>query len=345
MADIIRRIEKRDFTEVSDLFIMENGILEEGNTVEELMWLFTDPENKNQFNAFVAVDDSNTIIGVIGYALSMYTQKAKVIIGVTPFSWKLKSNYKGIAGISLFRKVSELGDIGIAIGGTDIARKLYPLFKYKFLIHSNNYYKMLSISNYYKTLKRKNILKKMSILGFLLPSYFIFSLNKSLNKDKSLIPYNYRNFVEDKEFENVFKKKITKNYIDWQLNCPRLNAYAFVVKKGNDNLGMCVLNIQKFENTFKGRIVHLPYLGNNKNLWISVIKKCLVFFRKKGCCFVSGLAINNMCQQGLYKSGFIKIKSHHEPIYIKDSLKRTDQFNIDNWHFQFSEGDIGFMDL
>ena len=345
MAEKIRRIQKKDFKEVSDLFIMDNGILEEGNTVEELKWLFTDPNDSSQYNAFVAVNDKNSIVGVIGYVLSKYVQGTKELYGVTPFSWKLKSGYKGMAGVSLFKKVSELGEIGIAIGGSEIAKKLYLLFKYKLLVQSSNYYKILNISNYYKTLKGKKILKKISMVGFLLPSYFRGSLNRSLYKDISLIPYNHNNFVEDKEFENVFKKKNTNNYIDWILNCPRLKAHAFVLKKGNENLGICVLNIQKFENTFKGRIVYLPFLGYDKNLWESVIKKCLEFFRNEGCCFVSGLSINSMCEAGLIESGFMKIKSHTESIYIKDSKQKLEQFNFKDWYFQFSEGDIGFMDL
>lgn len=344
MAEIIRRIEEDDFKEVSDLFL-ENGILEEGNTVEELMWLFTDPECPEQYNAFVALNDQNSIIGVIGYTLSNYIQGADTFLGMTPFSWKLKSGYKGLAGVSLFKKVSEFGDIKIAIGGTNIASKLYPLFKYKFLNRSNKYYKILNIPNYYKTLKGRSFRKRISNIGYLIPSYFKNTRQKSLYKDISLVPYMQNNFVEDDHSANVLRKKLTRPYLDWQMRCPRLKVHAFVLKRGNDNLGMCVLSVQKFDSTFKGRIIHLPFLGDDLILWNSVINQCLEFLKDQGCCFVSGLAINDTYKSGLIQSGFITIESHVETIYAKDGNREIAQFDYRNWHFQYSEGDIGFMDL
>lgn len=344
MGETIRRIKLEDFQEVSDLFL-ENGILEEGNTVEELMWLFSDPMNPNRYNAFVAVDNGNSIIGVIGYILSKYKEGEQEFNGVIPFSWKLKSNYKGMAGVSLFRKVSEIGDIEIAIGGTDIARKLYPLFKFNFLINSSKYYKILNVNNYYDTLDGRNYLKRIGTIGYLIPSYFKnLYLNVPYN-DVSLVPYTNDNFVEDQEFESVLRKKITKENIDWQLSCPRLKTYAFVIKKGDDTLGMCVLNVKKINKTFKGRIVHLPFLGEDIDLWKSVLNICLKFLKNQGCCFVSALAINNTCKSGLIEAGFGSIQSHIEPVYVKNGNVNIDQFNAEQWHFQYSEGDIGFMDL
>jgi len=339
MAEKIRRIEKKDFKEVSDLFEGQAG-----NSVDELMWLFTNPENSNEYSAYVAVDD-DTIVGVIAYELSIYQNGESEIVVMDPMSWMLKSDYKGMAGISLFKKVSQLGDIALTIGGEEVSKSLYPLFKYKFLLNADNYYKILNPASYFKILKRSSLLKKIGMFGFLLPSYFRNAQKKLLYNDLNLIPYNTNNFFEEKEHENIFQKKITKNYIDWQLKCPRLKIFAFAIKKGNDNLGMCILYIQKTDNELKGRIAHLPFLGYDESIWVSTIEKCITFFINEGCCFVSGLAINKMCQTGLFKSGFLKIKKQSEPLYIKDSNQVMTSPNVKSWHLQFSEGDIGLLNF
>ena len=98
--------------------------------------------------------------------------------------------------------------------------------------------------------------------------------------------------------------------------------------------------MKKIDNTYKGRIVHLPYLGNDPKLWISVIDKCTLFLKSKGCCMVSGISINEMFRHGLYKSGYVKIKKHQEPMYIKDKDGIMNSFDFKNWYFQFSDGDL-----
>jgi len=337
MTKTIRRIKNGDFNDVSNLFEIKKS-------VEELKWLFTNPDDPNKFNAFVAIDN-NKIIGVIGYILSTYTEGNRKMQGVTPISWKLDSTYKGIAGVSLFKKVSALRDVGIAIGGTDIAQTLYPMFKYRSIVHSENYYKILNIFDYYKVLNRKTLLKKIGMFGYLLPSSFRKISVKLRHKNINLIPYDYSNFISEKEYKNILKKRITKNYIDWLIDCPYLKTFAFIVKNGDDKLGVCVLYIQKFENCYKGRIVHLPFLGFDKNLWLEVINKCLMFFKNEKCCFVSVLAKTELYRVGLSNSGFKKINKHKLPFYIKDRSHTMEHFDVGNWHLQFSEGDIAFRDL
>jgi len=118
MAEIIRRIEEKDFKAVSALY---NG----RKSVEELIWLFTNPEDSNSYNAFVAEDKENEIIGVCGYVQSTYFDNKINKSGVIPISWKISSDYKGMAGVLLFKKIISLGDFGITIAGSDTAQNLY----------------------------------------------------------------------------------------------------------------------------------------------------------------------------------------------------------------------------
>ena len=335
MSDKIRRIEEKDFQSVSELF-------DHKKSIEELKWLFTNPDNHLVYNAFVSVDANNIITGVIGFISSVYSDSNITSIGVIPMSWQLKKDYKGIAGVLLFKKILQKGDFAIAIEGSKIAQDLYKLFKYRFLSRSYTYVKILDLKNYFKYTKGLKLITRLGLIGVCFLNYLKNPIRKS-HKDVevNLSTYDgviHKNIVNS----NSFGKVITKNYVDWILNCPVLKSFAFNIKKGNENIGICIFYINEINNVKVGRIVHLPFLGNNELLWEKVISECLTFFKKKDCCLVSGLAHHKMCQKGYKKSGFYNIYPDGRPVYIKDANKKLETVNLEEWHIQFSEGDKAY---
>ncbi len=333
MADKIRRIEEKDFLEVSALY---NG----RKSVKELKWLFTNPGDSTIYNAFVAENNKNEIIGVIGYVLSIYSQNIFELSGSIPISWKLHSEYKGMAGVLLFKKVMNLGDFGITIAGSETAKDLYKLFKYKYISKIDQYYKILDLKGSYRSLHRKSILKTVGMFAYLSPSYF--KNPKHSVDDIYFKRYDGSNFIEEQSSKNLFKKKITKNYIDWLLDCPLVKTYAFTIKKDKLNLGTCVLYIKEKDGVKKGRIVHLPYLGSDIKIWESVIDKCIYYLKENGCCIVNASAHNTMNKKGYLSSGFVNIKKHYKPLYIKDPKNSLDHIDLNNWYLQYSEGDKAY---
>lgn len=338
MAELIRRIKEEDFQGVSNLY-------DGRKSIEELKWLYTDPNNSDIFNAFVAVNEKNVIIGEIAFSLSNYIQDTKEVYGVIPMNWKISREYKGMAGILLLKKVLSLGDFGITIGGSKTAQNLYPLFKFKYLSNIDEYYKILNLTQLFKSYKRKSLIKTIGMISYLIPSYYKNPSHKSLYLDIELIDYDGNNFVSERDYKNVFKKQITKKYIDWLLGCPTLKTYGFSIKKGNEYFGICVLYIQKINGINRGRIVHIPFLGNDKKLWSSVINKCITFFKKEECCIITGLVNHNLSHLGFSKSGFTKIKKHAKPLFIKDDNQNLSSININNWFLQYSEGDKAYREI
>lgn len=338
MADSIRKIEEKDFEEVTKLFDHDNDL-------KEIKWLFSDPNTPNSFNAFVATNSENEIIGVLGYKYTSYFQGDNEIEIVIPMNWIVKSNYKGFAGVLLFKKVSELKEVAIAVWGAPKAKELYKMFKYKHLIYSDNYYKVLKPFSYFRIIEGSSMLKKFALFTYLMPSYINFKYKKKNTYDINLVEYNYNNFTQEKLYDNIFAKRVTKNYIDWLLKCPSVETYGFVVKKGDEGLGICVLYKKKINNTYKGRIVHLPYLGDDYKLWSSVIDKCSSFLKSQGCCFISAIGIHKTAKSAFSESKYTLFKRHSEPIYVKDGDNKIEPFNIDNWYFQYSEGEIAFRNF
>lgn len=333
--ETVRRIEEYDFEAVSLLY---NG----KKSKKELKWLFANPDESNFYNAFVATNNKNQIIGVIGFVKSNYTQNNTQYLGTIPISWKILENYKGMAGVLLFKKVMKLGDFGITIAGSETAKDLYKLFKYKYFSSIDQYYKILNPQKAFKSLHRKNFLKTLGMFTYLLPSYFYKSKINKFDNDIKLIKYNDSNFSEELENTSVFKKKINKNYIDWLLDCPVLKTYAFTIKKENKFLGTAVLYIKGNHKVKKGRITYLPYLGEDIKVWSSVIKKCIAFLKDQNCCIVDCVAHNNMHHDAYIKSGFINIKKHSKPLYIKDSNHLLKNVDVKNWYLQYSEGDKAY---
>ncbi len=339
MPDRIRRISKEeDFQKVSALFDYKKS-------VKLLKWLFKDPDNQDVFNAYVAENDKNQIVGIIGYESSIYKQGENEIKGVIFMSWKISTLSKGMTGVLLLKRVLEQGDFGFAYGGTKVAQNIYSIFKYKYIFNMDIYYKILDLKGINVLFRKSIIIKRLVKIGLSFPSYFTNPPKKLLYKDLELLQYDGNNFIEENSVDSVFSKKITKNYINWLLDCPTVESYAFIIRSGNDYLGICVLYMQKIKNNKIGRIVHLPFLGNDKKLWVSVIEKCIFFFRKKGCTVVSSLANHYMSEQGFLKSGFSKKSRDSKSFYIRDNNKKVSPINLNDWFFQFSEGDQAYRDF
>ncbi len=334
----IRRIEEDDFEAISALY---NG----RKSVEELKWLLSDPDDIKKYNAFVAEKKDKSIIGVIGYSLSTYVQNTKSIEGVIPMNWKIADDYKGMAGVLLFKKVLSLGDYGIAISGSKTAQDLYSLFKYQLKGNISQYYKVLDLFTMIKHYKRKSAIKTYGMIAEISPGFF--KNNYSYNKEQSLkfSPYDSKNFPVVSNNQDTFQKKITKNYIEWLLSCPTVKALAYNITKDSKEYGTCILYIYNNGKMKFGRIVHLPFLAGNKQLWKEVISKCSGILKEKGCALVTGVALNDLNKEGYQNSGFIEIKKHAKPLFIKDAKNMLEPFNIDNWFLQYSEGDKGYRNF
>lgn len=338
MAEKIRRIEENDFISISEMY---NG----RKSVEELQWLFTNPEDKTIYNAYVAENNKGQIIGVIGYVSSTYIQDDKVVNGIIPMSWKISPDYKGMAGVLLFKKVIGLNDFTFAISGTTNALDLYTLFKLKKTLKINQFYKIINIVDVLKSYKRKSFVKTVGVIGHLLPSYIHTPKKKKLYQDLEFIKYNESNYSGELIFSQAFKKEITSNYIDWLLSCPNLKSFAFTIKRGDILYGVCILCTKIINNSKRGRIVYLPFLGNDKILWKSVISKCIDFFKKEKCCLITAQSFHPITTSGYSDSGFVRISKHQHPLFIKDSNNKLKSINLENWHIQYSEGDKFYRDL
>ncbi|WKK66830.1 hypothetical protein [Lutimonas zeaxanthinifaciens] len=338
MKELIRRIEESDFEHAAPLFKVPYK-----KSIEELKWLFKDPNDKNEYNGFVCISNEE-LVGVIGYIDVSYTDGTVDFKGVIPMSWQLKENYKGFAGILLFKKVLALGDFCIAIAGSSTAKQMYPMFKYRYLFNIYEYYKVLDLKSSFCLITKKGRLKSLAKLLWLNTARF--RINIKFKKTRNVVFENYNQTEEQiKEINyGIIRRKLNKNQINWFLKCPLVKSMAFKVYLDESFLGYVILYIKSQDGCNQGRIVHLPYV-DDKHLSYEIFHKCLQILKKHKCSFVSSWLHHDAHSSSLKNHGFKRIKNKIIPFYLKDKRNVFENHNLDNWFLQYSEGDKAYRNF
>lgn len=334
----IRKLNKKDLPNIEQLY--------QSRKIEvELDWLFRNPEDEKDYNAFVAFDN-NVLVGVIGYVLSVYKERDVVVKGAIPMSWKIRDGYKGFAGVQLFKKVLSLGEFGIAIGGSEDAINLYKLFKLIPESEINEHYKLFKpLAFMYSRPKRlySNIGHTLISMG----SYF-FKPPKLPSKRKLRIePYMPTDTIkhENKYESLVFGKVISQNYINWLLDCPLHESFGLRLYEGEKELGVVVCYISENKGVKRGRIVYLPYLGNDIELWKEALNLVMLKIMEYRACYVSVLSHNKDLTKALKSLHFKNVHRKAKPLFIKDQQGVLDAVCLENWHLQYTEGDKSYRNI
>ena len=147
MSTKIRRTEKSDLALIADLY-------QGRKNVEELDWVFKNPTKEDEYNSFVAINEKNEIIGVIGYTRDSYIYRDRKFTGILPFNWLVSDKYRGIIGIKLLQEVYKSGDFGFGLHGSESSFPLYKLVKLLYVSDFHILVKVLNPIEYFQTLQK-----------------------------------------------------------------------------------------------------------------------------------------------------------------------------------------------
>ena len=326
----IRETTESDIPIISDLY---NG----RKTVEELNWLLSDPSGKKKYNSFVAVDESDHVVGAIGYILSKYRYNEKEFNGVGFFNWIVDSSHRGLAGIQLLRKVMKMGDFGFAISGSDMGQKVYSALKLEFQFDNYFYFKVREPLKFLKIDRSsfpKNIIKTL----YLLPSKRGFNSQKVYSSDIEFEPYKETHELKPILYENVMHKILDRDQIKWILSCPIVESYAFTIILKGIPVGVAICYVNRRKNGINsGRITYLPYLGQDDNHWYEVISKIEQFLIEKKCVHISTTASHPKLIEVLKKFYYIPIKQDPKPFFVRDVKNNLGEVPDDSWYLTFAE--------
>jgi hypothetical protein len=319
---MIRRTTRDDIHDIVELYAHTK------NSVE-LSWLLPDPLEQNPFRSFVAVSENN-VVGHIGYVVSKFRYNGLEFSGVHPQAWIVSPEYRkhGI-GLKLMMKVLDMGDFGYLIGGSKATMRIFPSlgFTLKYYIHE-----------YVKSLK---------------PSPASPSSRTKKNMI-SLVAYNKKAPVKNRFLNDVFINTQERNHINWLLDCPLCNTYAFSISQNDEQRGIVICYIGKNGNDIlTGRIVHLSYLGDEPDSWQSTIFEIEQFLMRKGCSVATALAshptyINTLIDMGYSQRSSYPVAAFNEngrPFFLRDPQKNLPEISDESFHWTFLEGDMGYRNL
>ncbi len=338
--------EKIRLIKTSDLIQLQN-LYNERKTVSELNWLLQDPDDSNKLNGYVAVNEDEVIVGMIGFTSSNYRCADKELAGVVPMSWKIKDGYKGMAGITLFKKVFQHGDFTMTIEGSDLAQSIYPMFGLTNIGYSHTCMKLLKPLDYFLSLKNKPFYKRAGNLAIMSKSFVkkpskltgLLNVYKvdidHVNKD---IPYLQRDYLE---------KQMSANYIKWLMQCPVNDSLGFEIYNGEVFVGYSVCYIHRVKNRFsRGRIVYMPNFGANHQCANELITYLTNYLKEQGCSSISMSLMDLNLLKASKDAGYIDYTSKDKPIFIKPSnILDSIGVGVDNWYMQYTEGDKAYRNI
>ena len=317
---MIQRTTKDDIGAIEELYSHSKNNL-------ELSWLLPDPLAHHPFRSFVAVLD-NKIVGHIGYVVSIFKYNESEFKGVHPQAWIVFPEYRGHGiGSKLIYKILDTGDFSYLIGGSKATQRIFPFLGFKL---------------------------KFFVLEYVKPLESTYDTQSS-NKDTiSLEEYSKKEAIQIQYPNAVFVNVQEGSHIQWLLDCPLCNTYAFSIKQDGKPLGIAICYTGKNnDDILTGRIVHLSYLGDDLYLWQNTLFEIEKFFMEKGCLIITALAshptyINTLIDNGYSQRSSYPVSAFNEngrPFFLRDPQKKLLNIPDKSFHWTFFEGDMGYRNF
>ncbi len=306
---------------------------------KELEWLFTDPHQAGAYLGYVARIPGQKLAGVIGYSLNRYQIDSSEVKGVIPVSWMISSKHRGLLGIQLLKKVVNEGDFAFAIQGSKEAQQAYGAVKLKYIDAAHVYTKVLRPLAYIRSaggFSPGAIMKAGYFLGRRngIPGKPVVRLEADSGSQGILhSPVEHLAMIPD------------TNRNSWLGACPLVQKLSYTLYQNGQEKGPAICYVCEKEGIRRGRIVHIPYMGNETEAYrqaIGLLEKELLAW---SCCSVNALAMQSASRKALIRQGFRTRKSAARKLYVRDPDRLLDGVALNQWYLTFYESDKGYRGI
>jgi len=305
----------------------------------ELEWLFSDPHQKGPMPGYVARTPWHELIGVIGYSMNTYRFDGRELKGVIPISWMIAPGHRGLLGIQMLQKVMNEGDFGFALQGSREAQVSYQAVRLKHVGAAHIYTKVLRPFAYVRSGVPNspiNLLKAGYYLGRqknapgpavlrLEPGSGSEGLNHGPVEHLAMIPDAKRN--------------------QWLEACPLTEMISWTLYHRDREKGPAICYICEKKGVRRGRIVHIPYLGNDTEAYRQAIALLERELAQRSCCSVNALAMLNASRHALIRQGYRTRKGTARTLYVRDPDRLLEGVDLDQWYLTFYESDKGYRGI
>ncbi len=336
----IDQITKKDIPDIQalyqDIYAKQPAQIKEA---DELEWLFSDPHKRNAFLGYIARTEDRKLAGVIGYALNTYKTGSLELTGVIPLSWMISPSHRGILGIQLLKKVLKEGDFGFAIQGSEVAQQSYKAVRLKYIGEAHIYTKVL------RPLAHIRSGREFSSGSVLKALYFLGRKKAAPRKQKISLKVGLGSQGIGYSPVQHLAMLPTVNRNMWLKSCPLTRTLSFTLFMDGKEMGPALCYISETKGIKRGRIVHIPYLGDELGAYrqaVSLLEEELIV---NGCCSVSALAMQSASRQAFLRQGYKTRQQTSRKLYVSDPGKQLEEADLSQWYLTFYESDKAYRGI
>ncbi len=312
-------------------------------TVDKARWLFSNQGQGRPMSLLVLVTEEEEVLGLIGYTRSTYRYGATSLTGVIPMSWYISPRYRGLAGPQLLTKTMPLADFGFAIGGSHVAQQTYKIAKLNCCSNTYTYYKLQRPLKYLQSGDDK-LVHTLKKAVFCLPSWL---KGRTPRVASELIVTDFNGEVPEVNplAAGVLYQPETTIRIHWLQQTPDVRAMLKSIWLNDRLIGTLILYIAEFNGAKRGRIVHIPYVGNDQNNWLFLLHYCEEILYDEGCSLISVMANNLHFRKALDTAGYRLSHTQNKPLFLRDPEGRLDGLCFEQAHLTYYESDKAYRSI
>jgi hypothetical protein len=278
---IVRAVEEKDLPRIADLTESVFGVRRD---VGLLRWLLGDPRTRERIDSWVA-ERAGEVVGHTAVLKCAYLVAERRLTGAHAFLWMVDPRYRGETGMALGRTIVGYGDFLIVLGGTPTTQAILAGRRFTSVAEGREF--------------RVREWPPGSADGFDL-------VRRTPADAPCRVP------------AGVAANEAAADHLEWLARCPELEAHRLALVKSGVELGTVLLFVNRRVAPVAGRLVHLPYLGEETEPWSWALARVGREMARLGCSSWTLLATHPALVRACEAAGAAVAGSR--PVWIRERL-------------------------
>lgn len=295
----LRATRESDLPQLSDLTFEVFG---KRRDPELLAWLLSNRRCPEQIDSWVAELDGR-VVGHTAVLKSRYLMGTRRSTGAHAYLWMVAEEHRGDAGVALARRVVTHGDFLVVLGGTPTTQAILSGRRFTVLTEALE--------------------------------YLIHTGDCGGSEASDLVARSSFETVDPAP--GAISNVAAPEHLEWLADCPELEAHRFAFERDGRSLGPVLVYVNRTESPTAGRLVHMPYLGEDPEVWLGGLRQVGRELSALGCSAWSVLATHPALIAACEAAGGEVIGQR--PVWLRE---RNEVLAEGPWHLTYLEGDLAY---
>lgn len=302
----VRRATGDDLPSISDL---TETVFGRRRSLETLGWLLHNAHDPGQIDSWV-VERRGVVRGHVAILKGRYRilrsgAEECELVGAHAVLWMVEANERGV-GVLLGTKIVGYEDFLIVVGGTPTTQAI---------LRGRGFRRPFRVQEL-----RGPIAEIVGGAGDV-----VFAQDR----------------LEEPEVKSSPRGGLVQNlarptHLRWLAGCPELSSRLGSLVVAGRVLGPVLL----LAEGDGGRIAHLPYLGEDAEVWRGALVACALALAEMGCSFLSVLVSEPALLDAWSDVGLETFRSR--PVWVRGPAHLLD---VERWHLSYLEGDLAYRGI